>query len=99
MLVAIRQRQVGGDPRWRGAIGLGKNDVVSDRAGAKFAKPAVHRRQPAARPRPLPECFDRGLVDIDNPHWLRAVRPRQQSLIGIKGAIPKFGDHPGIEGA
>ncbi len=49
-----------------GAVALGEHDIEGDRGGSRLAQAIDQRRDPRARPRPLPELGDRSVVDVDD---------------------------------
>ena len=80
----------------RGAVRLGKEEIEDGRRRARVLCEFRNRRQPVARPGPLAEPRQRGLVDIDDPdRQLRRPRPRHGALIGIEDEVGKVRERIG----
>ena len=74
----------------RRAIGLREDHVEGDRRGLQFVEPCEQVRQDGARPGPLPERRDAGLVDIDDHDWANRGAARADPLIEVEASQPQF---------
>ena len=81
---------------WRHAIGLGEDDVEADGNGAIRAQTGDEIGDHRARPRPLPDLLEAGLVDVDDDDRPRGLFPRLQDLKQIECAQPQFFDRPRV---
>jgi hypothetical protein len=70
----------------RALVGLGEEHVERDRRGALVAQRVEQPGDGGARPRPLADRGQRGLVDVDDAHrQRRVVFLRGDALVGIEG--------------
>jgi hypothetical protein len=76
--------------RWRHAVGFGEDDIETDRHCAKLRDAGDQIGDGRTRPRPLPDLFQTGLVDIDNDHRPYRLHPRPQHLKEVEGADAQF---------
>ena len=74
----------------RQAIGLGEDEVERDGARAVRLQPVDDLGEARARPRPLPDAGERGVVDIDDAHGeLRIDLARLEVEIGVEHGEPQ----------
>ena len=77
-------RQLIGDPRGRGAVRLGKNDVEGYHRSPGLAEPVSQSGNLAARPRPLTQAANALIVDIDHAHWSIFIGARRGALVTVE---------------
>ena len=82
--------------RRRHAIRLGEDDVEADGDGAELGDARDQIGQGGARPRPLPDRLEAGLVDIDDDDRPCRLLARPQHLKQIESAHPQFLERPRI---
>ena len=84
--------------RRRQPVRLGQDEVERDALGAGAGEPVDDLGQHRARPRPLPEAGERGLVDVDDAHWERRVGDAgREAQIAVEDgrAQPRYGRRVG----
>jgi hypothetical protein len=87
-----------GQQRRRGAVGLGEDDVEADRAGAEILQRPHEIGERVARPRPLADPRQAGIVDVDDHDRLRRL-PGRQPLQRVEGEQPRAFERLGAEPA
>ena len=64
----------------REAVGLGEDEIEGDRAGAGLVQGVDDGGKARARPRPLADAGERGLVDVDDAHGVAGSAARGARL-------------------
>ena len=83
----LREHPVG-----RGAVGLGEHHVEGDGGGAHLGQPVDDARDQGARPRPLAELLERGVVDVEDAHRRlgRVERARLEALEAVEHQVAQL---------
>ena len=82
--IALRLWQARGNLAGRCPVGFGKNDVEGDGRGARVGQSLRQPGNLGPRPWPLPQPFDRFLVNVDNPHARVLIGARRGGLVAVK---------------
>jgi hypothetical protein len=90
---------LGGEPRRRHAVGLGKGHIEHDGRRAKRIEPVGQVRQPVARPRPLAIGGKRLLVDVDHAHRFAPGLARLEALKLVEAELAHSMNREGVGGA
>ncbi len=85
--VRRQDRDLGGDRRGRKAIRLGEQQVQPDRGGLVLPDARDQLGDARARPRPLPEVGERGLVDDHDRHRLGHALEREEALVAVEDDV------------
>ena len=84
VFIGLRLRQSRGNLAGRRPVGLGKDDIEGYRCSAGIGQPLRQPGDLGPRPRPLPQPFDRFLVNVDDPHARVLIGARRGVLIAVK---------------
>ena len=96
--LGVARRQGLGIDRRRVAVALGEQDVAGDHRRPQLAQPAEQLREHRARPRPLADRGQAGIVDVDDRHRHRRLRrPRMERLQLVEDLEPEGLDDGRIE--
>ena len=76
-----------GHRQGRSPVAFGKNDIETDRRGACGLERIDNLRQAGTRPRPLPEAFQAGFVNVDDTYRRRLVSARRTALVLVEQVI------------
>ena len=94
----INSRDIANNRARRQPVWLGEQDIECDGGRAHVREPVDQFGYPVARPRPLAELAQRGLVDVDDPNRQILESPRRDALVLVERRVADQLQRPRVAG-